>query len=289
MLSNLEALLALADAGTTTRAAARLRITQSAVSKRIGALQAELGVELVRRHGRRLRLTPAGERLIERARPLLAELRGALAGEQSDAGGLVTIGVSESILASWGAPALAAAGGELHLGAHRSPVALERVRAGEYMLALVAGRVAPSPDLITELALEEPMAIVPAGERRFRLRRGRAVEVISIEPASSTWRALEPGIERLRRDAGVALRVARSNQSFACIVQMARAGLGHGLVPRALAESMGVPRAALIPVPGLARPVALVGRPSTLARPAVAAFCARLAAAIRRVDVPVLI
>jgi DNA-binding transcriptional LysR family regulator len=160
-------------------------------------------------------------------------------------------------------------------------VALERVRAGEYMLALCAGRVAPSPDLITELALEEPMAIVPAGLRRFRLRRGRATSVIAIEPGSATWRALEPGLDRLRREGGITLEVARENQSFACIVQMARAGLGHGLVPRALAESMGVPRKALVALPGLMRPVALVGRPSTLARPAVAAFCERLPAAIR--------
>ena len=46
MIANLEALAALADLGTMTRAAARLRITQSAVSKRIAALEGELSLRL---------------------------------------------------------------------------------------------------------------------------------------------------------------------------------------------------------------------------------------------------
>ena len=47
MLDKLEALQALAEAGTMGRAAASLRVTQSAVSKRIGALSSELGCELI--------------------------------------------------------------------------------------------------------------------------------------------------------------------------------------------------------------------------------------------------
>jgi DNA-binding transcriptional LysR family regulator len=289
MLDRLEALLALAEAGTMTRAAARLRVSQSAVSKRISALQVELRAELIEREGRRVRITPAGQRLVERARPLLAELRGVLTGERADRGGVIVIGVSESTLTSWAAAALARAarrvtGLDLRINAHRSPVTVERVRAGEYMLALCAGQLAPSPDLITELAIDEPMVVVPSGLRRIRLRRGDTIPIMTIEPGSATWRALEPALRRLSREAGLRLEVTRSVQSFACIVQMARAGLGHGLVPRPLAVALGVPRARLVelPAPGLQRPVSLLGRPMTLARPIVAAFCASLADELRR-------
>ena len=67
MIAYIEALAALADQGTMGKAGMRLRITQSAVSKRIAALETELGKKLVERRGRRLKLTPAGVRLLEKA------------------------------------------------------------------------------------------------------------------------------------------------------------------------------------------------------------------------------
>ena len=64
MLDQLEALRALKEEGTTARAAVRLRLTQSAISKRIDALEAEVGAPLIEAHGRGCRLTPAGEALV---------------------------------------------------------------------------------------------------------------------------------------------------------------------------------------------------------------------------------
>ena len=49
MIDNLEALVALAECGTMSKAALRLSITQSAVSKRIANLQVQLGKPLVER------------------------------------------------------------------------------------------------------------------------------------------------------------------------------------------------------------------------------------------------
>jgi DNA-binding transcriptional LysR family regulator len=55
---------------------------------------------------------------------------------------------------------------------------------------------------------------------------------------------------------------------------MARAGLGHGLVPIGVAQALAVPNDALIhfPHPGLARPISLVGRSTTLANPLIKTF-----------------
>lgn len=65
---------ALADEGGPTRAAARLHITQSAVSHQLAELEGRLGVALFARVRRRLTPTAAGERLIGEARTLLGEL-----------------------------------------------------------------------------------------------------------------------------------------------------------------------------------------------------------------------
>src|SRR5262245_42666597 len=175
VIDHLEALVALADHGTMGRAATRLHVSQSAVSKRLAALEAQLGFRVCERAGRKVRLTPAGERLLERVRPLLVELRLALAGERGAAEGRLVLGVSDSILASWGARILARAasalpGLKLELNAHRSPVAVELVRSGEYALALVGGEPDTAGGLVARTLASEALVIVPSGLRPLRLR-----------------------------------------------------------------------------------------------------------------------
>lgn len=60
-----------AELGTVSRAAQRLHIAQSALSRQIGNLEAELGIRLFDRVGRRLILTGEGEELLEDCRALL--------------------------------------------------------------------------------------------------------------------------------------------------------------------------------------------------------------------------
>ena len=64
--------VAVAETGGTTRAAAVLHLTQSAVSQQIKRLEDGLGCELFRRDRKRMRLTEAGERLLAGARRMLA-------------------------------------------------------------------------------------------------------------------------------------------------------------------------------------------------------------------------
>jgi len=72
-LRHLRTFAAIVDAGGIHRAAARLNLTQPAASRQIQALEAELGVLLFDRIGRRLHLTSEGEDLLRRSRRLLSD------------------------------------------------------------------------------------------------------------------------------------------------------------------------------------------------------------------------
>jgi DNA-binding transcriptional LysR family regulator len=70
-ITPLRSLIAIADAGGFRRAAARLTLTQSAVSNHMRRLEATVGEPLVERHGRDTRFTPAGDTLLTQAREII--------------------------------------------------------------------------------------------------------------------------------------------------------------------------------------------------------------------------
>lgn len=63
----------LARSASLTDAARSLSMTPSAVSRRLGAIETRLGVQLVLRNTRSMRLTPQGERYLEAAETILRE------------------------------------------------------------------------------------------------------------------------------------------------------------------------------------------------------------------------
>ncbi len=70
-LNLLPVLVAVADTSSVTAAAARLYLTQSAISAALGRLRAAIGESIVIRHGRGVVLTERGARLVAEARPHL--------------------------------------------------------------------------------------------------------------------------------------------------------------------------------------------------------------------------
>lgn len=69
--ARLRALVELADTGSVRGAADRLVVSESSVSAAVRALSGEIGIALVERHGRGIKLTPAGRRYVEYARRIL--------------------------------------------------------------------------------------------------------------------------------------------------------------------------------------------------------------------------
>ncbi|MEM7079306.1 MAG: LysR family transcriptional regulator [Pseudomonadota bacterium] len=273
MIENLETLVALSKAGTMMEASTALRISQSAVSKRIANLERYYDRKLIERHGRRVVLTSHGTQLVERVTPLLSELRSVFLEDNALRKGRIILGVSEAILSSWG-PRLfssvceALPGVELELHAQRSPVVLDRLRSGEYMVGVCTGSPDADTDLVSEVIREEPMVIIPSGLAPLTYFVGEPLQVITIESRSGAWASIEEDMSRLRLQRAVSL------ESFFAVAQMAIAGFGHGLVPAGVARTLGVDEDVLIELSmeGLTRPVRFVARKSMFGRSLIRSF-----------------
>ncbi|AMP39644.1 MULTISPECIES: LysR family transcriptional regulator [Ralstonia solanacearum species complex] len=76
-IRHLRTLIALAESGSVSRAAERLHLTQSALSHQLRALESHYGLAVVRRKGQTVELSEAGERLLELAHKVVADIQAA--------------------------------------------------------------------------------------------------------------------------------------------------------------------------------------------------------------------
>jgi hypothetical protein len=109
------------------------------------------------------------------------------------------------------------------------------------------------------------------------LPRQDPLPIWAIEQRSLTWEAIAARLSRVRRTTGFSLQVAGRLETFTSLVQVARAGFGHALVPIGVARDLGVPADRLVRLGDLSRPVAAVARRTTFERPAVQALLSELA------------
>ena len=194
MVENLETLLALARAGTMIEASTELRISQSAVSKRIAALEKYYNRQLIQKKGRRVELTRHGQKLVDKISPFLSELRDLFVEDSAASRGELMIGVSDAILSSWGASAFHTVSAtmpdvQFTFHAHRTSVVLDRIRSGEFMLGVCTGLDSHDTDLQSEILAHEPMVIIPSGLKKLKWSEGQPLSVISIEDYSGAWRS----------------------------------------------------------------------------------------------------
>jgi DNA-binding transcriptional LysR family regulator len=99
-LAEIEAFLVLAEELHFARAAERLLLSPSRVSKQVSSLEQEVGGQLFERSTRRVILTPLGAELRDRLQPAHRRLHDALAQTQASAlaaGGLLRVGVTQTI------------------------------------------------------------------------------------------------------------------------------------------------------------------------------------------------
>ncbi len=101
-LASLRSVVAIVDTGTMTRAAARLHLTQSAISMQVKRLEASLGNNVFDRSPQGLTPTPAGEQLVHYARKMIAlndEAWGRLTAPDFE--GTVALGCPSDIVDNW--------------------------------------------------------------------------------------------------------------------------------------------------------------------------------------------
>jgi LysR family transcriptional activator of glutamate synthase operon len=270
---------AVARLGTMTQAAQEQRIAQPSLSKQIQVLEAELGVLLFDRVGRRVELTDAGRLLLPYARRILREVGSARAAlvERADlTQGHVAIGAPPTI----GARLLPGALADFHM--QHGGIELELHEAGTWPLVqlLEAGAVdlAAVPIPIANLASVELFTedLVIAVSPAHRLA-GRGT-IPSVELADEDFILFPPsyGLRdrtlQFWREVGLRPRVVLDGGEMATVLRLAAVGLGVALVPRlALDGSEGLIGLMVSDVE-LRRTIGLIWHPERRLSPAAAAL-----------------
>lgn len=270
---SLQLFVAVCEEGSIARAAAREALVASALSKRIAALEAEVGVALLvrRRHG--VEPTPAGAALLARSREVLGDLdrlRAELVGFGQGVQGSVRVLASPSVLAEQ-LPEDVAAFLAKHPGVR---VTLDERTSPEILRGLAEG----SADVGVLWDLPDLSALRAWPYRRDRLCVAMApshpwARRPSLRYADTLGQdsvCVAPGglmDQLLRRQAALlgrlpAHRIQVSSMDAAC--RIIAAGLGVGILPREVAvPHAGAGRLALVPLaePWAVRRFVVVTRP----------------------------
>jgi DNA-binding transcriptional LysR family regulator len=168
----LSSLLAVLDEGSIAAAARREGLTASAVSQRVAALEAQVGVALLRRAGRVMQATPECRALLPRMRQMVAlerELRGALRG--ATLAGHLRLGAVSTAMGDH------AAGLLRHLGQAAPEVTLELVPGTSEALYAMMERDGLDAAVLVEppFVLPKALAFFPVEDQPIGLLRGRGV------------------------------------------------------------------------------------------------------------------
>lgn len=191
-LVQLRYFLVAAERGSMTEASAALHIAQSAVSAAIHNLERDLQVQLfIRRRGRGLTLTPAGERLRTQGRDLLArarEVEREARGEGAALSGPVTVGCFVT-LAPYYLPRLFSECTRLHPGIEIDVVEAE---ADQLVGALKTGRIdfaltydlglSTEPELRGETIARAPAYVIVAADHPLAGQGSVSLAELSTEP-----------------------------------------------------------------------------------------------------------
>ncbi len=270
---------AVARHGHVTRAAKELHIAQPSLSKQIQTLEADLGVALFNRVGRRIEVTDAGALLLPYARRVLrdvADARAALQQRADLAHGRVSIGAPPTVGTHLLPQALA------DFNAQYQGIELELHEAGgSRLVALLAEgtvdlAVVPLPVAnvsVAELLTEE--LVIAVGPNH---RLAQQLEVAANELADEGFILFPVGYElrdrtlQLCRQAGFEPRIVLDGAEMDTVLRLAAVGLGIALVPQLALQ--GVPELTGIHVRDLrvARTLGLIWHQERQLSPAAAAL-----------------
>jgi DNA-binding transcriptional LysR family regulator len=259
-IRQLEMFQAVADGGGFTRAAERLHVSQSAVSRQVKLLEEELGSLLLHRHGRRVALTPSGELLLKLANRVQRDIQDAVWQISEDGklhrgrlrlgGGMtVCLFVLPRLLKRFRRLYREV---DLRVTSGTSEAILRLLRNHEVDLGLLTLPIVAA-DLEVVPVLKEEMVIVTAPGHV--LARSRSVEPKRL--ARFPWILFEAGsnsrkvIDQFFLEEEVPAAVAMETENVEIIKAMVASGLGIALIPySAVAKDLRAGRFAFTRVKG---------------------------------------
>jgi DNA-binding transcriptional LysR family regulator len=278
--------LAVVDEGTFTAAAASMAVAQPSLSQAVRSLEAELGASLFHRVGRAVRLTAAGEALVEPARQTLRDTHVAREAVRAVAGleaGRLEIAALPTLAAE---PVAEFVGmfRRVHPAVSVSLVSPEEagtldelVRTGECEVGFTELRSEPAGLVRRQLFRQDVLAVFPPGSQPHTsvgLRTLASTPLVTTPVGTSSRRVLDDAFAA----AGLTPRVAVEANARDAILPLVLAGAGASLLPRPLTVGAAAQGAVVSAVrPALHREVGVVHRPGPLS-PAARAFVELLAA-----------
>ena len=243
--NSLKAFIAVAESASFTEASERLFLTQPAVSKRIAALEEELGAPLFDRIGRTVTLTEAGETLLPRARRILDEVkesRQAISNLSGEVAGELSFGTSHHIGLHRLPPILRAFNQahpqvELDIHFYDSEDACREVAHGNLALALITLPSELEGPLEQLVVWDDPLAVIVANDHPMAGGHTSIDELINqpaIFPSKNTYtRQL---IDEALKHYGVTANVRLSTNYLETIKMMVSVGLGWSILPHSMVD-----------------------------------------------------
>jgi LysR family transcriptional regulator for metE and metH len=237
-MRHLQLVRAIATSGTLTAAGLALNLTQSALSHQLRDIESRLGVQLFTRTGRKLALTPAGEKLLATAHEVLALVERAEDVVRQEAGserGLLRLTTECYTCYHWLPPLLkeyqrSHPQVEVRIDVEATDRPVSALLDGQIDLALVSDRIRDRRIVAQPLFQDEYAVVVrpshPLAGRPFVTPEDFASETFL------TYSAINESTvyQRLLAPAGIVpARVLRVRLTEA-IVEMAKAGMGIGVL-----------------------------------------------------------
>jgi LysR family transcriptional regulator, hydrogen peroxide-inducible genes activator len=238
-LSQLRYVLAVAEAGNFTRAAARSNIAQPSLSQQIIKLERELGHKLFHRLGRKAVPTEAGTAFVERARRILFEVEDATKemGDSPSFERKITVGAIPT-LAPYLLPGLIARCRRRHpnlqvnIREDFKSTLLREMLEGELDLALVALPVEEA-SIQVEVLWKEPLLLAVAKDHPLASRQG----VTAADLANETFillgssSSLAAQVRRFCGDHHFEPRIGSRCAQVATVKALVATGAGISIIP----------------------------------------------------------